>query len=46
MKAITEKFTNEEFEKLKNLKTALDLSWHDFILVLAQKYEEAEQESD
>ena len=33
MKTLNEKFTDEEFKKLKRLKKKL--SWHDFILLLA-----------
>jgi hypothetical protein len=32
MKAISEKFTDEEFARLKRLKK--DISWHDFIILL------------
>ena len=35
MKSITEKFTDEEFTLLKEVKG--DLSWHDFIMTLTKK---------
>jgi len=39
IKKISETFTKEEFERLKELKEELSLTWHDFILELAEEYE-------
>ena len=43
MKNISETFTDEEFDKLKEKKDGL--SWHDFILKLIQGGSNGKQES-
>jgi len=37
MKKINETFTDEEFERLKKAKGTM--TWHDFILILAERKE-------
>jgi len=44
IKKISETFTEEEFQRLKELKEELNLTWHDFILELAEEYEKKEAE--
>lgn len=44
MKSLNEKFTDEEFRKLVRAKKRADLSWHDFIMTLAEDKTKYEQE--
>jgi len=44
IKKISETFTKEEFECLKELKEEMGLTWHDFILELAEEYEKRRAE--
>ena len=36
MKNVNEKFTDEEYEKLKKTKDKSGLNWHDFIMSLTE----------
>ena len=40
MRAITEKFEDEEYEALKKAKDASGKNWHDFIMQLAKRGDE------
>ena len=44
MKTVNEKFTEDEFKKLNRAKKKTKLSWHDFIMTLAEKSEKKEEE--
>ena len=37
MRTLLEKFTDEEFERLLEIKNKTNLNWHDFILTLAEE---------
>lgn len=40
MRAIAEKFTNEEFEEIALIKEKTKMSWHDFIIASAKALKE------
>lgn len=39
LKTVNETFSDEEFEELKKAKDESGMSWHDFILTLAERKE-------
>ncbi len=40
MKTVNITFTDEEYEKLKEVKERKGLNWHDFVLLIVEESEE------
>ena len=40
MQSINEKFTDEEFEEMKQIKENHSMNWHDIVLNAIRSYEE------